>query len=80
MNQAVKWICEHHNPAQSLVSWSAHLGKMAEPFSDGQEKTCTEYKTGIQSSWPCPVVFSLKSKAQFPVKYFGNFPKVCLQH
>lgn len=29
---------EHHSPAQSLVSWSEYLEKMAEPLFYRQEK------------------------------------------
>ena len=57
VHQAVRWKCEEHSPAQSLASWSVHLGLMVEPFNDRQENACPEYRTAVQSYWHCSVVF-----------------------
>ena len=70
--QAVRWKCEEHSPAQSLVSWSVHLGLMVEPFNDRQENACPEYKQNCSS-----VLLTLFSgfPHQFPETTFVTSPK-----
>ena len=49
VHQAVRGKCKEHSPAQSLASWSVHLGLMVEPFNDRQEDACPVYRNAVQS-------------------------------
>ena len=54
IHQAVRWNCEEHSPAQSLASWSAHLGLLAEPFNVRQENAAAAAAAKSLQSCPTP--------------------------